>query len=776
MDKNTRISMGISFCLLLGIIVPGTSITVTAVNHIIITEVHYDTYLPQDPEEFVRICNPTGNDVSLDGWRLSDIETNSAFPYGHNITSMNCIIVARMGDNFTEQAGEHPDFEMINTDINIPDMGGNLRLANGGDEVFLIDPDDWVVDAFVYGNSTYSGPGWVGDPVFLVDSVQFQRYYTNNYFLVRNRKRDESIEGQYKDTDSAADWDNNRMEDYVRYIGGSRFDYPRHFIHSGNITIFNSPDTAYQEVINFIDSADSSLYISLYDWNNLHIMDHLVNASNGGVLVKILLDGDSNDFAGVSDTNKYIAKQIEEAGGNVAWMIDDVSGTRNRYASMHAKYAIADTEDVLIQSGNWKYPSVPVDPSAGNREWNIIIWNNSNLANYLIGVFNDDYDIVHKDIAEYCTFADWCEPPINFTANRTVDTGNYTHPFTSKNMKVSNMPIEVILSPDTSMLLTKSIIGMLRSAGNGSEVYWNEFYAWRCWGIPRSDCTPAEAPNVYLEEAIDAARRGARVKILLDSTEYNIDDINKNQDTVTYVNNISSSEGLNLEARLVNSTITQYDKIHNKGMIVDDKVLISSININFHSTHLNRELGIIVTNQAVADYFKEVFFYDWGSMLTEEIQLFEGWNLISTPLEPENTSIEAVVGDLVGGIRVTAYNTTADEWYTYDSDSQENATLFEIVVGRGYWLYSEENQTLIITGTPMISSDIDLHSGWNLVGYNYLVPRDISDVISEGHESIVVLNYDAAGDRWGTYTFIPLGFLNTFTRMEPGSGYWIYRT
>jgi len=613
-----------------------------AADHLLITEVYYDTYLPDDPEEFIRICNPTENDVNLSGFYISDLEGDSIFPDGCNITVGDCIVVARGGNNYTEQGGERPDFEMIDTNIAIPDMSGNLRLANTGDEVLLKDTTGTVIDAFIYGNSQYDGSGWNGEAITLVDSNQFQKYYTNNYYLVRNRKRNESIEGQYIDTDSADDWDNNRMEDYVRYIGWSRFDYPKYFTHSGDITLFNSPDTSYLEITRFIDSASTNLYISLYDWDNFHIMDHLINASLRGVEIKVLLDGDSNDFNGVTDANKYIAQQVEAAGGDVAWMVNDVLGTRNRYASLHAKYVIADEKDVLIMSGNWKYSSVPVDPSMGNREWNVIIWNNSEIANFLIDVFNDDYDTEHKDIAEYCTLENWCEASEDFTPNRTIDHGDYTYPFSSKDITVSNMSVEVILSPDTSMFSTKAIMGMLKSVGNRSKVYWDEFYAWKCWGLPKKDCDPESKPNIYLEEAINAARRGAEVKIIIDSTDYNINDTNENQDTIAYVNDIASSEGLDLEARLANHT-----KIHNKGMIVDNKTLISSININFHSTHLNRELGIIITNPEIANYFKNVFLYDWNGTIstTTTSTTTSSTTTITVCCTGADTNCDGIVGD-----------------------------------------------------------------------------------------------------------------------------------
>jgi phosphatidylserine/phosphatidylglycerophosphate/cardiolipin synthase-like enzyme len=53
--------------------------------------------------------------------------------------------------------------------------------------------------------------------------------------------------------------------------------------------------------------------------------------------------------------------------------------------------------------------------------------------------------------------------------------------------------------------------------------------------------------------------------------------------------------------------------VHNKGVIVDNKsVLISSVNWNENSVTRNREVGIIIENDDVANYYSNVFLYDWN--------------------------------------------------------------------------------------------------------------------------------------------------------------------
>lgn len=62
-----------------------------------------------------------------------------------------------------------------------------------------------------------------------------------------------------------------------------------------------------------------------------------------------------------------------------------------------------------------------------------------------------------------------------------------------------------------------------------------------------------------------------------------------------------------MEAQLLDTLSTNLEKIHNKGVIADNKVLISSINWSSNSPTNNREAGVIIENADVANFYKEVF-------------------------------------------------------------------------------------------------------------------------------------------------------------------------
>jgi hypothetical protein len=101
---------------------------------------------------------------------------------------------------------------------------------------------------------------------------------------------------------------------------------------------------------------------------------------------------------------------------------------------------------------------------------------------------------------------------------------------------------------------------------------------------------------------------------------------------VEYINTIADTEGLDLQAKLVNAVEHDFYKIHNKGLIADDGVLISSINWNLNSVTENRETGLIIHDSDIANYFADVFDYDWCDDLTPPVAAFSlnGTCLVNT--------------------------------------------------------------------------------------------------------------------------------------------------
>ena len=158
-----------------------------------------------------------------------------------------------------------------------------------------------------------------------------------------------------------------------------------------------------------------------------------------------------------------------------------------------------------------------------------------------------------------------------------------------------------------------------------------------------------------------------------------------------------------------------------------------------------------------------------------DISLYSGWNLISLPLQPVNSSVEYVIKDLTGQIVVWYYNASNDEWTVYDTNAPFPwlNTLHNMDYGKAYWLKSSLGQTLTIQGTLVTDYVIGLKPGWNFVGYNMstgIMPSPISGLTTP----IVAWAYHTAEDEWEVYdTEAPFPWLNTLTNMTAGKGYWI---
>ncbi|MCD4811279.1 right-handed parallel beta-helix repeat-containing protein [bacterium] len=163
------------------------------------------------------------------------------------------------------------------------------------------------------------------------------------------------------------------------------------------------------------------------------------------------------------------------------------------------------------------------------------------------------------------------------------------------------------------------------------------------------------------------------------------------------------------------------------------------------------------------------------------LNLYTGWNLISLPLIPEDTSITSLLSPINGNYSIVwEYNAsdTSDHWKKYDPGVPFGNDLINMEPGKGYWIMMTSDDTLPISGTAPESTDIDLKTSWNLVGFNSLDSQPIAEALSpiNGNYSIVWA-YDASdtADHWKKYDpGVPFG--NDLINVEPGRGYWIMMT
>lgn len=137
---------------------------------LLLTEVMYDPINEADPNgEWIEIYNHGNNDVFLACVKIGDEETQGGgegmFTFSPNATLQTgeVVVIANRTGSFYSAFGFKPDFEMIDTDPDVPDtLGysgwatGGVNLSNPGDEVLILDHNDTLVDSISWGTSTFA--------------------------------------------------------------------------------------------------------------------------------------------------------------------------------------------------------------------------------------------------------------------------------------------------------------------------------------------------------------------------------------------------------------------------------------------------------------------------------------------------------------------------------------------------------------------------------------------------------------------------------------------
>jgi hypothetical protein len=138
-------------------------------GRLVISEVVYDPAGNEPDGEWIEIYNAGGSLLELDKFKIGDEELMGdregmlQFPVGFVIEPGQVMVIASQALAFRKQFGMAPDFEMRESDPEVPTLpkytawsGGGVELSNSGDEVLILGEQDQVVDAVSWGSSTFA--------------------------------------------------------------------------------------------------------------------------------------------------------------------------------------------------------------------------------------------------------------------------------------------------------------------------------------------------------------------------------------------------------------------------------------------------------------------------------------------------------------------------------------------------------------------------------------------------------------------------------------------
>ncbi len=528
--------------------------------------------------DWFEITNTGETWVDLGGWSISRLTADST----HNSLMLNYILEPGQSVVISEEPSNLiADGGPSAVDANTLFANDPPWLINSGGALQLIAPDDTIVDAFVYGSGFAEIEGW--------DGLALEMPPTDTAGLILMRGDGCDV---LPDTDTSMDWEYRWLR-----LGSSLFCDSGYFGTTGALTPTNSPQGALQQMVDWIDGATISLHLHVYQFSSPELFLAIEAAVNRGVECTILLEGQILGDTSDSENQRGWADELHAVGCTVLWMIEPMgeNAPMAPYRYIHSKVAVRDGESVWIGSGNWKRSTFPLDGDAGNRDSGIII-NSQDVADLVMTRLSWDENESQLHIINQADAPTSMGRP----------TG-WVRPTASTNFGPADAPVQTYEGSFGAMLLTcpddciQSLVWMIDQAEVSIDLAVQYLDLGWHWGY---------GENPLIEAIERAANRSVSVRLLINGYYVTQDD--DIRETVNHFNHrLNMTEGLDVEARIM-STSENITKLHDKSLIVDGEwSLFSSINWGSNSALRNREMGIAIEHQELAQYQTSMFNQDW---------------------------------------------------------------------------------------------------------------------------------------------------------------------
>ena len=494
---------------------------------------------------------------------------------------------------------------------------GSLILGNTGDDLFLMKGGK-VIDAVCYGGKTIDDKAvWSGSPIPV----------KKGYYAVRTGG----------DTDTADDWTLRRpgVTEH-RFDPGTSMD--------AEVLPFLFPDSGGTPVYRALESAASSVSISMYVLSSRNVYALLCELEDRGVEVTLLLEAAP---LGV-DITPYVPlmRSLEMHGGEVLL----IGGTgSDRFPYMHAKYAVIDGCKVVLTTENWTADNMNGEErpcsygdDVGNRGWGAVV-ESARYAAFMEDVFRNDSSVAYGDVRRFSE----AFPNAHAAGGLRYDPpsgggGAYRH--------ASIVPF---FSPDGSF---------------EAEAYYMDKSAARLYSEQQSIGSSFRDADegTPLWNMAKAAARGVDTRLVLEASSAG-----------TYAYSLCASTGIKAA-----SMAAPY--VHNKGLVCDDVAIVASVNWTDNSFSSNREVGIAIESAEVSDFYAEAFLRDH-----RRHYLYDGFEVEISEISPIYRVGEEALA--------TALTTVAGE-YVYRWDLGDGRSRTTAVPRISFWT-TEGEHSLSVTVT-----------------------------------------------------------------------------
>lgn len=337
---------------------------------------------------------------------------------------------------------------------------------------------------------------------------------------------------------------------------------------TATLTAFVLPD-APESAIEPIKSATDRVYVGGYTLSSERVETALIDAHERGVDVRVVLEG--QPVGGVSTRQAAVLDTLVANGVVVQVFV----GEKRRFAFHHPKYAVVDDRAIVLTE-NWKPSGTGGNASRG---WGVVI-DSEETADELAAVFH--HDTAWDDTTPWEQYRTRVE-----TTEQHQPAGSY--PANHAPRQIDSANVTVLTAPGNA---EHAIVNRIDDADSRVEVIQPSI----------------DGPNQALTKAVlRAAERGVSVRVLVSDAWYDID---RNRALAEELNGYATDRGLPFEMR-VDKSGDRYRRIHAKGVLVDDTVILGSMNWNDNAAQNNREVAVAIDSPAAAAYYRGVFDRDF---------------------------------------------------------------------------------------------------------------------------------------------------------------------
>ncbi len=391
----------------------------------------------------------------------------------------------------------------------------------------------------------------------------------------------------------------------------------RAFAFPGKFSV--SPDSSQGLLLEAIQSAKQSINLNVYMISNSKLQQALLDQFNKGVVINMLIEAEP--FGGkITEAEKKMLTAFSQAfqqskakqGKSHVYIITSQHGTKKRrYVYDHAKYITIDGKRAYVSSENFVSSSAMADPGKkGNRGWQALV-DDPSTAKTLDGFFATDTDPSFGDVVEFDpSLVDTLDPPAH----------NPDIPPPNNDRSVQNFPVmagdvskaSICASPNS----LSCMVDFMRSAKQSLVLEHLSLPMNWSAGSAQSDATTL---NPIIAESIAAAKRGVKVRIILNASDSAALPTaappaqDSAQAVVDYIKGVARDQRLSIDAALINNKDLELTILHNKGMVADNaRAWVSSINGTDNSVINNREVALRLESLVAARYFSDVFELDWA--------------------------------------------------------------------------------------------------------------------------------------------------------------------